>query len=265
MQGAKQQQIQKQQQQQAKGHRAAAAGPAAGRVGGWSSALAQVAADPESFRGQQSLWHVDDRVVGILDKYPKSSVHGLLIARQQGLDAVTGLGKEHVPLLQHMKEVAVGWIQQQQQQEGVCLQQQSQPSPPPAAAAAAAAAAVAAEGTQSPSPAIPSNPTGGSGSSSIPPGWRLGFHSIPSMAQLHLHIITNDFNSEWLKTKKHWNSFTSPFFLSLDDVIVTLQQQGCVKVDRAAAEGMLKVGLACHKCGQVLPNMPQLKAHLLKH
>jgi hypothetical protein len=179
------------------------------------------------------------------------------------LDAVTGLGKDHLPLLQHMRQVAVEWIQQQQQQqqdEGVGLQERSQPSPP----AAAAAAAAAAEGGQSFGPAAADKPGNGS-SSSIPPGWRLGFHSIPSMAQLHLHIITNDFNSEWLKFKKHWNSFTSPFFLSLDDIIVTLQQQGCVKVDRAAAEGLLKGGLVCHKCGQVLPNMPQLKAHLLKH
>ncbi|CAG0891710.1 unnamed protein product [Darwinula stevensoni] len=43
--------------------------------------------------------------------------------------------------------------------------------------------------------------------------FRLGYHAVPSMSQLHLHVISQDFNSPFLKTKKHWNSFTSKFFL----------------------------------------------------
>jgi aprataxin len=85
------------------------------------------------------------------------------------------------------------------------------------------------------------------------------------MAQLHLHILTDDFDSSWLKSKKHWNSFTGPFFLHLDDVMLTLQQQGAIAVDRVAAEGLLKQDLVCHKCGQQVKNMPLLKAHLLQH
>lgn len=29
---------------------------------------------------------------------------------------------------------------------------------------------------------------------------------------LHMHVISQDFKSECLKTKKHWNSFTTDFF-----------------------------------------------------
>lgn len=227
----------------AAGRAAAGAGTGGGgpAVLGWSSALSQIAADPDRFRGQASIWHIDGQVVGLLDKFPKSSVHGLLVARQPGLDSVDMLGdrgaggqqqqQQHLALLAHMREVALTWIHQQQQQEG----------------------------------------GGSSGadnsSSSIPPGWRVGFHSIPSMAQLHLHILSDDFVSPWLKTKKHWNSFTSPFFLHLDDVVAELQRSGGVRVDRAQAEALLKGPLVCHKCegGVQLPNMPQLRAHLLTH
>jgi len=188
-------------------------------------------------------------VVGILDKYPKSSVHALLLARQPGLDAVSQLTGRELPLLMHMRAVALDYIQRKHTAGLVTQQQQGQGTQGEAAQHADG------EGASSPS----------SSSSSMPPGWQLGFHSLPSMAQLHLHILTDDFNSEWLKTKKHWNSFTSPFFLPLDDVIVTLQQQGSVRVDKAQAEGLLKQGVVCHKCALQLPNMPQLKVHLRGH
>lgn len=93
------------------------------------------------------------------------------------------------------------------------------------------------------------------------------------MAQLHLHIISDDFCSPWLKTKKHWNSFTSAFFLHLDDVTAQLQQQqqqpgssgDGIVVDSQQAEALLKQPLVCHKCGQQLANIPKLKDHLLTH
>lgn len=43
-----------------------------------------------------------------------------------------------------------------------------------------------------------------------------GFHAIPSMKRLHMHIISRDMISPCLKTKIHWNSFTTPFFISYD-------------------------------------------------
>lgn len=43
----------------------------------------------------------------------------------------------------------------------------------------------------------------------------IGFHAEPSMSHLHLHAISDDMNSPCLKTKKHWNSYTSKFLLDL--------------------------------------------------
>lgn len=42
---------------------------------------------------------------------------------------------------------------------------------------------------------------------------RAGFHAVPSLKNLHLHVITNDFYSPKLKHKKHYNSFNTAFFV----------------------------------------------------
>ena len=49
---------------------------------------------------------------------------------------------------------------------------------------------------------------------------RIGFHAKPSMDHLHLHVISSDFVSSCLKTKKHWNSFNTKHFLSLSGMII---------------------------------------------
>lgn len=43
--------------------------------------------------------------------------------------------------------------------------------------------------------------------------FKIGFHNQPSMQRLHLHVISKDFISDCLKTKKHWNSFNTALFL----------------------------------------------------
>lgn len=43
--------------------------------------------------------------------------------------------------------------------------------------------------------------------------FKIGYHAEPSMQQVHLHVISTDFNSPSLKTKKHWNSFNTAYFV----------------------------------------------------
>jgi aprataxin len=95
--------------------------------------------------------------------------------------------------------------------------------------------------------------------------FQIGFHSVPSMDQLHLHLISRDFISPCLKTKKHWISFTSDFFRPLDDVIQSVRNVGSVPIDEAMEESKLKGKLVCHKCQAILANMPKLKDHILSH
>lgn len=47
---------------------------------------------------------------------------------------------------------------------------------------------------------------------------RAGIHSIPSLSNLHIHVITQDFHSVRLKNKKHYNSFTTKFFVPFQEL-----------------------------------------------
>ncbi|XP_041342337.1 aprataxin isoform X4 [Pyrgilauda ruficollis] len=94
--------------------------------------------------------------------------------------------------------------------------------------------------------------------------FRMGYHAIPSMSQLHLHVISQDFDSPALKTKKHWNSFTTDYFLNSQDVIEMVRSKGKVMVKDHTSE-LLKLPLRCHRCKQQLSTIPQLKEHLRKH
>lgn len=53
--------------------------------------------------------------------------------------------------------------------------------------------------------------------------WRHGVHAHPSLLQLHVHVISQDFQSPCMKNKKHWNSFQPPFLVPLDDIIDALE------------------------------------------
>ncbi|XP_054438903.1 aprataxin isoform X2 [Pteronotus mesoamericanus] len=94
--------------------------------------------------------------------------------------------------------------------------------------------------------------------------FRLGYHAIPSMSHVHLHVISQDFDSPCLKNKKHWNSFNTEYFLESQAVIEMVQEAGRVTVPDGMPE-LLKLPLRCHECQQLLPSIPQLKEHLRKH
>ncbi len=81
-------------------------------------------------------------------------------------------------------------------------------------------------------------------------------------AGAHRACAAQDFDSDRLKTKQHWNSFTTAFLLPLAAVRADLLAHGRVGVDRAAAEALLKVPLRCNRCGAAQANMPKLKAHI---
>ncbi|KAK6120241.1 hypothetical protein DH2020_045932 [Rehmannia glutinosa] len=89
--------------------------------------------------------------------------------------------------------------------------------------------------------------------------FRFGYHSVPSMRQLHLHVISQDFNSSHLKNKKHWNSFNTPFFLDSVDVIKEVEDVGNIA---SKNDKFLSMELRCHRCRSAHPNIPRLKSHI---
>lgn len=116
--------------------------------------------------------------------------------------------------------------------------------------------------------------------------FKIGYHAEPSMIRLHLHVISDDMNSPCLKTKKHWNSFNTDFFLEskgecrlfiskLFSRIITYFYLGICKQleDKEMIElpssqkckEYINTALKCNKCSFLPKNVPDLKKHLLTH
>ncbi|WVQ97221.1 hypothetical protein IAU59_004331 [Kwoniella sp. CBS 9459] len=102
--------------------------------------------------------------------------------------------------------------------------------------------------------------------------WKIdvGFHAIPSMKHIHLHVISDDRLGPALKKKHHHNSFRPDlgFFVPIMEVQRWIEDDSNMqeRVDAlSGAERLLHTPLTCHKCDEFMANMPKLKAHLEKH
>ena len=82
------------------------------------------------------------------------------------------------------------------------------------------------------------------------------------MRQLHLHVISRDFDSAALKQPKHWKSFTTAYFRPLHAVIAEVEAHGQPVIDIPAAEALLRGPLLCHRCSAPQSNLPTLKRHI---
>ncbi|KAJ8598010.1 HIT-like protein [Rhizopogon salebrosus TDB-379] len=97
----------------------------------------------------------------------------------------------------------------------------------------------------------------------------MGFHAVPSMEHLHLHILSADLCSPRMKLKKHYNSFHPKlgFFLHLSDVLSWFDAEPSYyktisQLKTSEYEPLLKDNLSCWKCDRSFSNMPKLKSHL---
>ncbi|KXZ48867.1 hypothetical protein GPECTOR_25g452 [Gonium pectorale] len=181
----------------------------------WAQALRKTALDPDSQTDQVVLLK-DDKVVLMMDAFPKARHHALVVARDPALRSIANLTREHIPLLRHMRAVGLDWVQQCRTQD-------------PATVA-----------------------------------FKIGFHAVPSMCQLHMHVVSQDFDSACLKKKKHWNSFATRFFLPHEAVEKELEQNGRLALMSAAEERQLEEAeLQCHGCGRKAKNLPELKSHII--
>ncbi|DAA73136.1 TPA_exp: Uncharacterized protein A8136_5061 [Trichophyton benhamiae CBS 112371] len=86
-----------------------------------------------------------------------------------------------------------------------------------------------------------------------------GIHANPSMNHLHIHVISVDRYGQSLRHRKHYNSFSTPFFVELDAFPLAEDD----KRRHPDREGYLKSDLKCWRCGRNFGNkFTQLKAHL---
>merc|ERR1712228_1139016 len=77
---------------------------------------------------------------------------------------------------------------------------------------------------------------------------KCGFHAIPSMNQIHLHLLSDDMDSINLKNKKHFHSFTSPYFIPGKVMLKVLKDE--------------RQKFKCHFCFSEIRTMPKLKEHI---
>ncbi|KAK6462169.1 histidine triad superfamily, third branch [Scheffersomyces coipomensis] len=66
---------------------------------------------------------------------------------------------------------------------------------------------------------------------------KVGVHSIPSLRNLHIHVITSDFESPSMKHKKHYNSFNTDFFVGFDKLNPMLNKRYQTIVSRSGPAG----------------------------
>ena len=87
---------------------------------------------------------------------------------------------------------------------------------------------------------------------------RVGYHARPSLEPLHVHVISVDLDSEFIKQKKHFLSFATDRFV--DAAVVERALAAGALAD--ALRGSNDEALACHRCGSSERNLPALRRHL---
>ena len=94
--------------------------------------------------------------------------------------------------------------------------------------------------------------------------FRYGYHAVPSLNRLHMHVISQDFESPRLRTQHHWNTFNTEYFIDSSVVIDTLKQAGKIEVDEEKYEALLMLHMKCNRCSKRFEDISVLKSHLIQ-
>lgn len=86
-----------------------------------------------------------------------------------------------------------------------------------------------------------------------------GIHAHPSMNHLHIHVMSVDRHSDCLRHRKHYNSFSTDFFVPVKDFPLSKEDP---RRDPGKM-GYLKEDFKCWRCGKGFGNQfAKLKVHL---
>jgi len=173
-----------------------------------------------------SVFWENERVIVLYDAYPKSKYHLLVLPkeRKKTLKSVSHLSSSDIDTIQYMNEIGTRLIDHLVDQESR-LQKKNSTRP----------------------------------QSISKDDFQMGFHSIPSIHVVHLHVMSTDFNTPQMKRKDHWNSFTTSFFVKPSIILKQLSENGKIIVD-PNAEQIKKQALTFNK--KTYPNIPDLKRYL---
>lgn len=74
----------------------------------------------------------------------------------------------------------------------------------------------------------------------------IGVHSSPSMNHLHIHVFSKDRTGQYMKTRKHYNTFMEPFLVPLSDFPLADKDP---RLDAVRQQQLVKeTTLKCWKC-----------------
>ncbi len=86
-----------------------------------------------------------------------------------------------------------------------------------------------------------------------------GIHVGPSMNHLHVHVLSIDRHSECMKHRKHYNSFSTPFLIDVEDFPLDRKDSR----RHPGRKNYLNTDLKCWRCGRNFGNkFARLKGHL---
>jgi len=84
----------------------------------------------------------------------------------------------------------------------------------------------------------------------------IGIHARPSMEHLHIHVVSRDLHSDCMQEKTNYTSFTTPFFVPLEDF----------PLDEDEIAGRLSAirqpVMTCQRCDETFTSFANLKKHL---
>ncbi|KAL7931143.1 HIT-like domain-containing protein [Trichoderma chlorosporum] len=238
-------------------------------------ALGAYIASPETYPASVVISHSADFVV-IHDKFPKATVHTLLLPRSarhsllhpfEALQDVEFLGKVKVEV-ERLKVLAAGELRRR-------LGSFSRADAARQAVLNGEAAPEDAEGRDDDDDEgkvegrdnDEGKATGRGREPQLPAGrdWAAdimcGVHAFPSMGHLHIHVLSRDMHSPAMKHRKHYNSFNTPFLVDVADFPLAASDPRRSSKD----EGYMKRDLVCWRCGTNFGNrFKELKDHLDK-
>lgn len=201
--------------------------------------LAAYTVDPNSFPQSRVIYY-NDKFTVINDLYPKASVHVLILPRdpkknvlrpQEAFDDVRFLEEcreEEIKVRQMVAEELRRRFGHESKSENARIEAMEADDPP----------------------------------EELPPGrdWlkdvKSGIHANPSMNHLHIHVLSRDMVSEPMKKTNHYLSFTTDFFVGLN-------QFPLAKDDHRRAYRHFPEDMHCWRCGKNFGRkMAKLKEHL---
>jgi aprataxin len=196
--------------------------------------------DPQSYPPSRVISHNDSWVL-IHDLYPKSSVHLLLIPRDEKYYSKHPFDAFDESEFLECAKVEVAKAQEIVASELRRLYGQF---------SASSSARIEAMDADEPPDELPQ---GRDWSKEV----MTGIHANPSMNHLHIHILSKDRHSESLRHRRHYNSFNTRFFVPLEDFPISVDD------DRRHAGRFLSNDMTCWRCGKNFTNQfKKLKEHL---